>query len=188
MSERTFWETYIPPFASAIDAGVGAVMPAFSAVNGSPPHASAWMLRDVLRDAARLPRPGRERLDRGSASSCRTAWRARRAMRRSSRSARAWTSTWPTACISDSLAFYARTDSVLRRDIDNAVRGVLRTKYALGLFTDPYHGASEARAARVTLSAAQRRGGAHGRARVDRACSRTIGRRFRCDATSRHSR
>ena len=25
-------------------------MPAFSAVNGSPPHASVWMLRDVLRD------------------------------------------------------------------------------------------------------------------------------------------
>ena len=40
---------YLPPYRAAIEAGAGSVMPAFSAVNGNPPHASVWLLRDVLR-------------------------------------------------------------------------------------------------------------------------------------------
>ena len=153
ISERTFWETYIPPFKSAIDAGVGAVMPAFSAVNGSPPHASAWMLRDVLR--GRLGFHGlvvsdwsgiEELVPHGVA---RTTGDAAKLAIRAGVDVDMADGVYP-----DSLLFYARTNSVLRRAVDDAVRHVLRTKYELGLFTDPYHGASEARAARVTLSAA----------------------------------
>ena len=153
ISERTFWETYIPPFKSAIDAGAGAVMPAFSAVNGSPPHASVWMLRDVLR--GRLGFNGvvvsdwsgiEELVPHGVA---RTTGDAAKLAMRAGVDVDMADGVYP-----DSLVFYARTDSVLRRDVDDAVRRVLRTKYLLGLFTDPYHGASEARASRVTLSAA----------------------------------
>jgi beta-glucosidase len=153
ISERTFWETYIPSFKSAIDAGVGAVMPAFSAVNGSPPHASVWMLRDVLR--GRLGFDGvvvsdwsaiQELVPHGVAAT--TGDAARLAMRAGVDVDMA-DGVYP-----DSLLYYARSDPQLRDDIDDAVRHVLRAKYALGLFTDPYHGATEERAARVTLSSA----------------------------------
>ena len=145
ISERTFWETYLPPFRAAIDAGVGSVMPAFSAVNGLPPHASVWMLRDVLR--GRLGFKGlvvsdwtgiMELVKHGVA---RTSGEAA-----SSRCARASTSTCRTGCTPDSLPHARADDPQLRDEIDAAVRRVLRVKYALGLFTDPYHGASEEQA------------------------------------------
>jgi beta-glucosidase len=40
--------------------------------------------------------------------------------------------------------------------VDDAVRRVLRLKYRLGLFADPYHGANATRAQAVTLTAANR--------------------------------
>ena len=153
ISERSFWETYIPPFKSAIDAGAGAVMPAFSAVNGSPPHASVWMLRDVLRE--RLGFKGvvvsdwagiEELVPHGVA---RTTGDAAKLAIRAGVDVDMADGVYP-----DSLLYYARTDSLIRRDVDDAVRSVLRTKYSLGLFEDPYHGASAERASRVTLSAA----------------------------------
>ncbi|HEV7706210.1 MAG TPA: glycoside hydrolase family 3 N-terminal domain-containing protein, partial [Gemmatimonadaceae bacterium] len=153
ISERTFWETYIPPFKSAIDAGVGSVMPAFSAVNGSPPTASAWMLRDVLRE--RLGFHGLVVSDWSALEELLPHGVARTRGDAAKLAIRAGVDVdMADGVYSDSLAFYARTDSVLRRDVDDAVRNVLRTKYALGLFKDPYHGASAARAARVTMSAA----------------------------------
>jgi beta-glucosidase len=153
IGERTFWETYIPPFRSAIDAGIGAVMPAFSAVNGSPPHASTWMLRDVLR--GRLGFGGLVVSDWSAIAElvphgvARTTGDAAKLAIRAGVDVDMADGVYP-----DSLVFYARADSVIRREVDESVRQVLMTKYALGLFTDPYHGASSGRAARVTLSAA----------------------------------
>lgn len=155
ISERTFWSTYLPPFRAAIDAGVGSVMPSFSAVNGSPPHASVWMLRDVLR--GRLGFEGlvvsdwtgiMELVKHGVAATSGEA--AQLAMRAGV------DVDMSDGLYSDSLPAHARDNPELRSEIDAATRRVLRAKYELGLFSDPYHGASEARAARVTLTAATR--------------------------------
>jgi beta-glucosidase len=155
ISERTFWSTYLPPFRAAIDSGVGSVMPAFSAVNGSPPHASVWLLRDVLRD--RLGFQGLivsdwtgilELVKHGVATTSGDA--AQIAMRAGV------DVDMSDGLYSDSLPARARDNPELRGEIDAATRRVLRVKYELGLFLDPYHGASEARAARVTLTSANR--------------------------------
>ena len=50
VGERTMWEVYLPPFEAAIRAGVGSLMASFNEIDGTPAHASHWLLTDVLRD------------------------------------------------------------------------------------------------------------------------------------------
>ena len=49
MSEAMLREVYLPPFRAAVEAGVAAIMPAFTDLNGVPMTANAPLLRDVLR-------------------------------------------------------------------------------------------------------------------------------------------
>src|SRR5207248_10871981 len=49
LSERTLWETYLPPYEAAVKAGVATVMASFNDIGGTPAHASDWLLGDVLR-------------------------------------------------------------------------------------------------------------------------------------------
>lgn len=49
VSERELFETYLPPFKAAVDAGVGSIMTAFNDLNGVPATANAWLIEDVLR-------------------------------------------------------------------------------------------------------------------------------------------
>ncbi len=153
LSERTMWNTYLTPFRAAIDAGVGSIMPAFSAVNGSPPHSSAWLLRDVLRD--RLGFKGLVVSD----------WTAIEELAKHGVAATGGEATqiamhagvdidMSDGLYADSLPMRARENQLLREQIDAATRHLLRVKYELGLFTDPYHGASQERAARLTRTSA----------------------------------
>lgn len=49
ISMRTLWETYLPPFKAAIDAGVTTFMTAFNELDGVPASAHTYLLEDVLR-------------------------------------------------------------------------------------------------------------------------------------------
>lgn len=49
MSESTFRNAYLPPFASGVAAGALTVMPAFNTLNGVPCSVNKWLLTDVLR-------------------------------------------------------------------------------------------------------------------------------------------
>jgi beta-glucosidase len=49
ISERSVREVHLPAFAAAVKAGVAAIMPAFTDLNGVPMTANIRMLRDVLR-------------------------------------------------------------------------------------------------------------------------------------------
>ena len=50
ISERTLREVHLPPFVAAIEAGVAAVMPAFTDLAGIPMTANKALLRDCLRE------------------------------------------------------------------------------------------------------------------------------------------
>ena len=43
------YDTYLPPFRAALDAGTISFMAAFNALNGEPSTANPWLLTDVLR-------------------------------------------------------------------------------------------------------------------------------------------
>ena len=50
MSLAKFYETYLPPYAGAIQAGVATAMAAFNDLNGVPCTINKWLLTDLLRD------------------------------------------------------------------------------------------------------------------------------------------
>jgi len=50
ISERMLREVYMPPFKAASDAGVATFMSSFNTINGIPASGSHWLLTDVLRD------------------------------------------------------------------------------------------------------------------------------------------
>jgi beta-glucosidase len=49
--EEQMWNTYLPPFKAAADAGVGSFMSAYMDLNDVPATGNRWLLHDVLRDA-----------------------------------------------------------------------------------------------------------------------------------------
>jgi beta-glucosidase len=49
VSERDFREIHFPPYQAAIKAGIASVMINSGAINGTPAHASKWLLIDILR-------------------------------------------------------------------------------------------------------------------------------------------
>ncbi len=54
ISERTLREIYLPPFKSAVDAGVATVMSAFNDLNGIPASANYHTLTEILKDKWRF--------------------------------------------------------------------------------------------------------------------------------------
>lgn len=50
LSERTLREIYLPPFKSAIDAGVESVMSAYCEFNGIPVTGNNFLLKEILRE------------------------------------------------------------------------------------------------------------------------------------------
>ncbi|HOI28366.1 MAG TPA: beta-glucosidase BglX [Melioribacteraceae bacterium] len=50
ISERTLMEIYLPPFKKAVEAGVGTLMSSFNEINGIPSSANPLLLNRILRD------------------------------------------------------------------------------------------------------------------------------------------
>lgn len=49
--EEQMWNTYLPPFKAAADAGAATFMSAYMDLNDIPASGNRWLLHDVLRDA-----------------------------------------------------------------------------------------------------------------------------------------
>ena len=151
VSERTLHEIYLPPFHAAVRAGAMSVMAAFNEVAGVPMHANETLLTDVLRD--RWGFPGvvvadytaiRELLEHGiGADDEDVGVAALRAGVDVDMLSEIYLEDIPPAVRS------GRIDEAL---VDRAVRRVLRAKYRLGLFDDPYryHDAARERAEVLT--------------------------------------
>ncbi len=156
LSERTLRSVYLPPFEAAVEAGVASVMVAFNAVNGVPAHGNRELLTGVLRDE--LGFDGsivsdydgvRELIVHGVAADAEDA------------AAIAFDAGVDIDMVS---GLYAdglpraladgRTDAAA---IDIAVARVLRMKYRLGLFDDPYRYCDTLRERARTLKPAHRR-------------------------------
>ena len=137
MSEAMLREVYLPPFRAAVEAGVTAIMPAFTDLNGIPMTAHVYLLQNVLR--GELGFDGvlvtdyhaiAELLNHGVAGDLAEA------------AALALKAGVDIDMMSD--AFRLGLPEALRRnlvameEIDTAVRRVLLLKERLGLFDDPY--------------------------------------------------
>ena len=137
ISDRTLHEVHMVPFAAAVSAGVAAIMPAFTDLNGVPMTANKALLRDWLR--GRLGFDGvvisdynaiAELIRHGVAADlAEAAALALKAGVDIDMMADAYRHGLPIAL---------QRGAVSVADIDQSVRRVLILKERLGLFEDPY--------------------------------------------------
>ncbi len=137
ISEHTLRQFYLPPFHAAVNAGAASIMSAFNAVNGAPASANPFTLKQVLR---------KEWGFRGVVDSDWTSVTELIAHGIANDGVVAARKGFQggvdvdmvSSLYHDHLAELVHSGQVSQADVDEAVRHVLRMKFALGLFEHPY--------------------------------------------------
>lgn len=137
MSEHTLREVYLPPFRATVEAGVGSLMASFNEIGGIPATANRHLMTDILRgewgfggvlvsDYTGI----NELVPHGIAADEKEA---------GEKALNAGIDMDMTGAVY--LKYLRRSldeGRVSLRQIDDAVRRILRQKFLLGLFDDPY--------------------------------------------------
>ncbi|MFT7676024.1 MAG: beta-glucosidase, partial [Gammaproteobacteria bacterium] len=151
MSERQLREVYLPPYQATIDAGVATVMTSFNELNGVPATADKFLLEQILRQEWQFEglvvsdyHSVAELVDHGLAESnadaCRLALEA------------------GTDMDMESQIYYEQIPELVRAGklsesiLDKSVRRVLKLKFDLGLFDDPFAYNAEGQESTVMLT------------------------------------
>lgn len=142
LSEHTLREHYLPAYKACIDAGVEMLMPSFNTLNGVPSTANSWLMQTILKDEWGYNgivisdySAVKELIDHGVAENYKDAARL----------------AFENNCDIEmcSPAYFKGLEELINdgvfsmEQLDNAVLRVLDLKDRLGLFDDPYRGASE---------------------------------------------
>jgi beta-glucosidase len=137
MSERTLREVYLPPYRAAVDAGAATVMSSFNDVEGVPATGNKFLLTDILRkewgftgfvvsDYTSIM----EMLNHGVAAD--TAGAAALSIEAG------LDMDMQAGFYEHSLVELIRDGRIKQEVVDQSVRRILRKKFELGLFEDPY--------------------------------------------------
>lgn len=149
-SERELRELYLPPFKAAIDAGVGSLMIAYSAVDGVPASANKWLMDDLLRQEL-----GFEGMVISDWRTVANLVKTGVAVDAKDATKQAIEAGLEVDMVSEhyvqNLEELVNEGSIDIAVIDNAVRNVLKAKFDLGLFDDPYVYFDTAREKRLIL-------------------------------------
>jgi beta-glucosidase len=139
MSEATLRGTFLPPFQAAFEAGALSVMTAFNDLNGVPASGSPYLLTEILRDEWDFTgfvvsdyTAEQELIAHGFAVDGRDA--ARIALMAG------MDMSMVSGLFLEHIPDLVEKGDVPMARVDQAVRRVLMTKAALGLFDDPYRG------------------------------------------------
>lgn len=137
MSERMLYETYLPPFKAAVDAGVGTFMTSFNDINGIPSTGNRELLHDLLKKQWGFT--GFIVSDWGSVGEMINHGNVKDGYEAADLAINAGTDMdMESRCYKDNLAKLVADGKVSVAVIDDAVRRILRKKFELGLFDDPY--------------------------------------------------
>src|SRR5580704_9304448 len=137
MRLRTLWEIYLPPFKAALNAGVGTFMKSFNDLNGTPATGNSYLQRDILKgkwgfkgfvvsDWGSIGEMINHGYVKDNYQAAEVAINAGNDMDMESRS------------YINNLDKLVADKKVPITLIDDAVRRILRKKFELGLFDDPY--------------------------------------------------
>lgn len=137
MSERMLWETYLPPFKAAIDAGAATLMNSFNDLNGIPASGNNYLIRGILKgkwnfkgfvvsDWGSIGEMINHGYVKDSKEAAISAITAGSDMDMESNSYR------------NNLAQLVKEKKIATSLIDDAVKRILRKKFELGLFDDPF--------------------------------------------------
>lgn len=151
ISEHTLRDQYLQGYRAPIKEGARLVMTSFNTLNGIPSSGNKWLMKDILRDEmgfdgvlisdwSAVP----EMVNWGFAQDYKEA--AALAMDAGV------DIEMCTDCYSDNLETLIKEGRVSEALLDEAVMRVLDLKNELGLFEDPYHGASEERYKEIALT------------------------------------
>jgi beta-glucosidase len=143
ISEQTLRDVYLPPFKAALDAGAGTFMASFNEINGVPSSGSKFLLTTVLRDEWKFD--GFVVSDWGSIGEMIPHGYAANPGHAAELALNAGLDMdMESHAFRDSLASLIAQKRVTMATLDESVRRVLRIKFRLGLFNDPYHGCTSA--------------------------------------------
>ncbi|WP_035673955.1 glycoside hydrolase family 3 N-terminal domain-containing protein [Flavobacterium sp. 83] len=137
MSERMLWETYLPPFKAALDAGAATFMNSFNDLNGIPATGNKYLQRDILKGKWNFK--GFVVSDWGSIGEM-----INHGYVKDSKEAALAAITAGSDMDMESNAYRYNLAQLVKEKkvpialIDDAVKRILRKKFELGLFEDPY--------------------------------------------------
>lgn len=142
VAERTLREFYLPAYKACIDAGTTMLMPSFNSLNGVPSVANTWLMQKILKEEWGF---------KGVVISDYNAVGELRSHGITDNKKDAARLAFENGCdIEMCSSGYAHHLQEMLEDgtftmeqLDAAVLRVLELKNKLGLFEDPYHGASE---------------------------------------------
>jgi beta-glucosidase len=144
MSISKLYNTVLPPFKAAADAGIRTFMNAFNLLNGIPATGNSFLQRDILKrkwnfDGFVVSDWGsvREMTEHGFASNSKDA--TQKAVAAGS------DMDMESYFYVNELANLVKTGKVKEDIVDDAVRRILRVKFDLGLFDNPYKYCDEKR-------------------------------------------
>lgn len=144
VSDQTLYNVILPPFEAAVDAGVATFMNAFNEVGGIPATGSVYLQREVLK--GKWAFPGMMVSDWGSIGemlahgfAADSAHAAELAMKAGS------DMDMESRIYEGELTALVEAGTLDVAVLDDAVRRILRLKFQLGLFDDPYRYSDEAR-------------------------------------------
>ncbi len=151
VSEQTLKEVYLPPFYAAVAAGAQTVMASFNEVNGVPLHANQRLLRDVLRGEWQFG--GLVVSDWGGIQELLAHGVAATREDAGVLAMKAGVDVdMVSAIYPGELPRALSRGRVMQGEIDEAVRRVLRLKYRMGLFQDPYRYSDTTRERTLTMA------------------------------------
>ncbi|CAA9194804.1 glycoside hydrolase family 3 N-terminal domain-containing protein [Flavobacterium collinsii] len=145
MSERMLLETYLPPFKAALDAGAATFMNSFNDLNGIPATANVHLQRDILK--AKWNFQGFVVSDWGSIGEM-----VAHGYSKDLKAAALAAITAGSDMDMESNAYRYHLAELVKEGkvavdlIDDAVKRILRKKFELGLFEDPYRYSDQKRA------------------------------------------
>ena len=144
IAERELRENYLKAFQAAVmEAGVGAVMASYNEINGIPVHANPWLLEQVLRGEWGFQGfivsdgNGISQLESMHQVASSKAEAARKALQ-------VGIDFELDTCYSSTLLAQVQAGSLSADLVNRAVGRVLKAKFLLGLFDEPYSDPEEA--------------------------------------------
>jgi beta-glucosidase len=144
ISERTLREVYLPPFQAAVDAGAATIMTSFNEISGIPSTGNRHLLTDILRNEWKFQgfvvtdyTSINEMINHGFAAN--EAEAGELAINSGV------DMDMQGAIFQNELAKLVAQQRVSVAAIDAAVRRILRLKYKLGLFANPFAYSDETR-------------------------------------------
>ena len=137
MSDRMLWETYLPPFKATVDAGVATFMNSFNDINGIPATANKYIQRDILKGKWNFQ--GFVVSDWGSIGEMIAHGYCQDGKEAAEKAVLAGSDMdMESNAYRNHLAQLVSENKVPMSVVDDAVKRILRKKFELGLFDDPF--------------------------------------------------